>query len=81
MLEADLSAHRLRNLERGGRDGHRRLGLHQLEQVVQVKVVLVHARKAAEDALDRALHLRGCRRVQRQVTEREPADDGLQGHI
>src|SRR5713101_59010 len=81
VVKADLAAHRLRDLHRGGRRLHRRLRLHQLEQVVQVEVVLVHPRKAGEDALDRTLNRRCSRRVQREVAQREPADDRLQRYV
>ena len=81
VLELDLTTHRRRNLDRRCFDRHRGLGLHELEQVVQVQVVLVHPGEAAEDALNRALHRLRRGRVQRQVAEAQAPADRLQRHI
>ena len=70
-----------------GRRARARTGIdgslgHQLEEVVQVEVVLVHAREAAEDALDRVLHRHArpaCRAV--RCAQRQPAGDRLQRDV
>ncbi len=75
MVEPDLSA-QLRG-HRGWltRHFHRRLLRHQLVEVVQIEVVLIHSREAAEDRLDRALDLRRSLCVKAQVADRQLARD------
>ena len=81
MLEGDLAAQGDGHRDRLGRSGQRAPGLHEFEQVAQVEVVLVHARKAAQDALDGALDRLRRGGVERQVAERQAAEDRLQRHI
>ena len=63
MLEANLSAQGAVDGDRFGRQGQTGFRVHQLEEVVQVEVVFVHAGKPAEDPLDRVLNRLGGRRV------------------
>src|SRR5205814_3215305 len=63
ILERDLATQRLRYCSGRLLDRHDRLSVHQLGEVVEVKVVLVHPGEAAEDAQERVLHLRRSVRV------------------
>src|SRR5207248_8996844 len=71
----------LRHRHGFGCDRHRWLPGHQLDEIVEVEVVLVHAREAAEHALARVLHLHRRLGVCGQATQRHPAGDRLQGDV
>ena len=81
VLEADLPVQRQRH--RLGLFGyrHQRFLGHQLVEVVQVEVVLVHPGEAGKDALDRVLDRGRGLGVGGQVTEGQPTGDRLQRHI
>ncbi len=81
VVESDLTPDGVGNRDGFGGSGERTRRLHQLEEVAQIEVVLVHPGEAAEDALDRVLHRLRRGRVEREVAERELADDRLERDI
>ena len=78
-LDLPAQRHRYRLRLRG--DRHRWLLRHQLDEIVQVQVVLVHPGEAAEDALDRVLHRNRGLRIGGQGANRKMACDRLERDV
>ena len=81
LLETDLSAQGAVDGDRFGRRRQTAFRFHQLEEIAQIEVVLVHSGEPAEDPLDRVLNRLGGRCVEGEVAERQSPGDRLDRDI